>query len=114
MNEQEQLDRLDAQIHSAQDELHQLDQQQKIMDREAALLRRRQRNHRLITRGGMLESYLRCPGQLSDAQVMRLLRLAFEQPAVRQLLESLLSDESSRDLASTPAPSALPQGRNYT
>ncbi len=108
MNEQEQLDRLDAQIRSAQDELHRLDQQQKIMDREAALLRRRQRNHRLITRGGMLESHLRCPGQLSDAQVMRLLRLAFEQPAVQQLLESLLSDDSSRDLASTPAPSALP------
>ena len=38
MNEQEQLDRLDAQIRSAQAELHRLDQQQKIMDREAALL----------------------------------------------------------------------------
>ena len=97
MNEQEQLDRLDAQIRSTQAELHRLDQQQKIMDREAALLRRRQRNHRLITRGGMLESYLRCPGQLDDAQVMNLLRLAFEQPAVRQLLEGLLSDDSSRE-----------------
>lgn len=107
MNEQERLNRLDTQIRSAQAELHRLDQQQKIMDREAALLRR-QRSHRLITRGGMLESFLRCPGQLSDAQVMNLLRLAFEQPAVRQLLESLLSDDSSRGQVPAPAPSALP------
>lgn len=108
MNEQEQLDRLDAQIRSAQAELHRLDQQQKIMDREAALLRRRQRNHRLITRGGMLESFLRCPGQLDDAQVMRLLRLAFEQPAVRQLLESLLAGDSSQEQVCASEPSALP------
>ena len=108
MNEQEQLDRLDSQIRSAQAELHRLDQQQKIMDKEAALLRRRQRNHRLITRGGMLESYLRCPGQLDDAQVMNLLRLAFEQPAVRQLLESLLSDDSFLEQVPALQQSALP------
>lgn len=108
MNEQEQLDRLDEQIRSSRAELHRLDQQQKIMDREAALLRRRQRNHRLITRGGMLESFLRCPGQLSDAQVMRLLRLAFDQLAVRQLLDSLLAGDSSREQIPAPPPSTLP------
>ena len=108
MNEQEQLDRLDEQIRSSRAELHRLDQQQRIMDKEAALLHRRQRNHRLITRGGMLESFLRCPGQLDDAQVMRLLRLAFEQSVVRQLLESLLSDDSTREQVPASSPSALP------
>ena len=108
MNEYDELYRLDAQIRASQEELHRLDQQKKILDREAALLSRRQRTRRLCTRGGMLESYLCHPEQLDDAQIMRLLRLAFDQPAVRQLLESLLSGDSSREQVPALPPSALP------
>ena len=109
MNEQQQLSSIfDAQIQAAEDELHRLDQQKKILDREAALLSRRQRTRRLCTRGGMLETFLRCPEQLDDAQIMQLLRLAFDQPAVRQLLESLLAGDSSREQVPAPSPFALP------
>lgn len=108
MNEQQQLSIFDAQIQAAEEELHRLSQQQKILDREAALLSRHQRTRRLCTRGGMLESFLRCPEQLDDAQIMRLLRLAFDQPAVRQLLESLFADDSFLEQVPAPLPSALP------
>ena len=108
MNEQQQLSIFDAQIQATEEELHRLDQQKKILDREATLLSRRQRTRRLCTRGGMLESFLHCPRQLDNAQVMRLLRLAFEQPAVRQLLESLLAGDSSREQVCASEPSALP------
>ena len=108
MNEQKQLSIFDAQIYAAEEELRRLDQQKKILDREVALLSRRQRTRRLCTRGGMLESFLRRPEQLDDAQIMRLLRLAFDQPAVRQLLDSLLSSDSFREQVSSSSPSALP------
>ena len=108
MNEQQQLSIFDAQIQAAEEELHRLVQQKKILDREAALLSRRQRTRRLCTRGGMLESFLRHPEQLDDAQIMRLLRLAFDQPAVRQLLESLLPGDSFLEQVPALQQSALP------
>ena len=108
MNEIDELGRLDAHISSTKAELRRLDQQKKILDREAVLLARRQRTRRLCKRGGMLESFLRCPEQLDDAQIMRLLRIAFDQPAVRQLLNSLLAGDSSREQVPALPPSALP------
>jgi len=61
---------------------------------------RRERTHRLCTRAGMLESFLRDPQALSNDQVMALLRIAFEQEPVKEALEKMLqeaySDESQR------------------
>ena len=61
---------------------------------------RRERTHRLCTRAGMLESFLRDPEALSNDQVMALLRIAFQQEPVKEALEKMLqeaySDESQR------------------
>ena len=61
---------------------------------------RRERTHRLCTRAGMLESFLRDPEALTNDQVMALLRIAFEQNPVKEVLEKMLqetySDESQR------------------
>ena len=51
---------------------------------------RRERTHRLCTRAGMLESFLRDPEALTDNQVMALLRIAFEQEPVIEALEKML------------------------
>lgn len=37
------------------------------------------RPHHLCTREGMLENFLICPGELTDDQVMELLKLSFRQ-----------------------------------
>lgn len=61
---------------------------------------RRERTHRLCTRAGMLESFLLDPEALSNDQVMALLRIAFEQEPVKEVLNKMLqeaySDESQR------------------
>ena len=61
---------------------------------------RRERTHRLCTRAGILESFLHDPEALSNDQVMALLRIAFEQNPVKEVLEKMLqeaySDESQR------------------
>ena len=60
-----------------------------------AVYTRKERTHRLCTRAGMLESFLKDPEALSNDQVMDLLRIAFEQNAVREALNRLLQEAYS-------------------
>ena len=55
----------------------------------------RERTHRLCTRAGMLESFLRDPEALTNDQVMALLRIAFEQEPVKEALEKMLKEAYS-------------------
>ena len=92
MNELHELEKLDAEIHRRKAEMARLEDQQKILAKEAALLNRRQRTRRLCIRGGMLESFLGVPELLSDEQVMTLLKLAFNTPAVDEQLTVYLNE----------------------
>ena len=56
---------------------------------------RRERTHRLCTRAGMLESFLRDPEALSNDQVMTLLKTAFQQEPVQQTLKMMLQEAYS-------------------
>ena len=47
---------------------------------------------KLYTRGGMLESFLICPGELTDDQVMELLKLSFRQQEVVLALAKMIHD----------------------
>ena len=65
---------------------------------------RRERTHRLCTRAGMLESFLRDPEALSNDQVMTLLKTAFQQEPVQQALKKMLQGAySSRAPGTTEA-----------
>ena len=67
------------------------DQQVKILQNSMKTMNRKERTHRLCTRGGMLESFLVMPGDLTDDQIMEILKVAFRQQAVRETLEAMLS-----------------------
>ena len=90
MTDLERLNKLNAQIASDKDELDLLRRQEKILASQAKELTRRERTHRLCTRGGMLESFLRKPDAVTDAEVMELLILAFRNPEVQARLNKLL------------------------
>ena len=62
---------------------------------------RRERTHRLCTRGGMLESFLRDPNALTNDQVMNLLRVCFRQNPVQETLNQMLEDAYSGRSEST-------------
>lgn len=49
-------------------------------------------NRFVCTRGGMLESFLICPGELTDDQVMELLKLSFRQQEVALALAKMIHD----------------------
>ena len=96
MTDREKLDALNRDIDNTYEQLSFLEQREKILASQSAELTRKQRTHRLCTRGGMLESFLIHPGKLTDKQVMELLSIAFRTPDVAdRLMTFLLTEESN-------------------
>ncbi len=76
--------------------------ERKILERQMSELNRRERVHRLCTRAGMLESFLVCPGELTDDQVMELLKISFRQPEVVLALAKMVHDVHERSNVQNP------------
>ena len=65
------------------------------MQSELKRLTRSEKTHRLCTRAGMLESFLKEPTVLTDEDVMELLAFIFQSEAVQKKLNLLI--ESRRE-----------------
>ena len=76
----------------AEQKLRACQHREKILEHRMSELNRRERVHRLCTRAGMLENFLVCPGELTDDQVMELLKIAFRQPEVALALAKMIHD----------------------
>ena len=76
----------------AEQKLRSCQHRERILERQMSELTRKARVHRLCTRAGMLESFLVCPGELTDDQVMELLKIAFRQPEVALALAKMIHD----------------------
>ena len=83
MSRERERSKLEEQITVAEQKEKRYADQMKILHREKTELDRKKRNHRLFTRGAMLESFLRKPLLLTDDQVYRLLKTAFNIPEVQ-------------------------------
>ena len=83
---------LEEDLRQARDRERYYRQQQKLLLQEQDQLDRKKRNHRIFTRGGMLESFMRAPLLLSDGQVYRLLETAFGTTAVREMETALIAE----------------------
>ena len=86
------LDRLKHQKSKAEKQLFAARHKEKYLEHQVKRLTRSERTHRLCTRGGMLESFLICPGELTDYQVMELLKLSFRQQEVVLALAKMIHD----------------------
>ncbi|HBZ65130.1 MAG TPA: hypothetical protein DEO89_11345 [Lachnospiraceae bacterium] len=75
---------------------------EKILERQIPELTRKARVHRLCTRAGMLESFLVCPEELTDDQVMELLKISFRQPEVAVALAQMIQDVQERRSVQNP------------
>lgn len=97
MNSKQDRNDLEQRIAAAEGKEKHYSDQMKILRREQEQLERKKRNHRIFTRGAMLESFLRKPLLLTDKQVFQLLKTAFNVPAV-QAKEAVLTNEATGDL----------------
>ena len=67
----------------------------RAQEKNLIMFDRKERTHRLCTRGGMLESFLHDASALTDEQVMELLRVCFRQNPVQDALNKMLEDAYS-------------------
>ena len=75
---------------------------EKVLEHRMAELTRRERVYRLCTRAGMLESFLICPGELTNDQVMELLKISFRQPEVVLALAKMVHDVHEKENVPNP------------
>ena len=68
---------------------------EKRLESEIKRLTRIERTHRLCTRAGMLETFLREPTILTDDDVMELLTFIFHSEAVQKKLELLIENRKN-------------------
>ena len=99
---------MNKEIEKLQDEkcrteakLRHLNHEIKAMEAEEKGLRRKERNHRIFTRGGMLEAFLLKPLLLTDDQVHEILSKAFRTPEVDGLLKTMIREAKDEQYGET-------------
>ena len=91
----EELEKLRHEQYVAERKLTAAKHKEKRLQNELKRLTRSGRNHRLCTRAGMLETFLKEPTVLTDEGVMELLTFIFQSEAVQKKLNLLI--ESRRE-----------------
>ena len=88
----EQLEKLKQQKYVAEKKLTAAKHKEKRLENEIKRLTRSERTHRLCTRAGMLETFLREPTILTDDDVMELLTFLFHGEAAQKKLDMLIEN----------------------
>lgn len=86
----------------AEQQLRYCQHREKILEHQIPELTRKARVHRLCTRAGMLESFLIRPEELTNDQVMELLKIVFRQPEVERTLSKMIQEVQNPRNVSTP------------
>ena len=86
----EKLEKLKHDQYVAERKLTAAKHKEKQLEHKLKQLTRSERTHRLCTRAGMLETFLREPTVLTDDDVMELLTFIFHSEAVQKKLELLI------------------------
>ena len=94
--ENEQLEKLRQQKYAAEKKLTAARHKEKQLQHELKRLTRSERTHRLCTRAGMLETFLKEPTLLTDDDVMELLTFIFQSESVQKKLNLLIESRKER------------------
>ena len=90
----EKLEKLNQEIEKTEAKLRRAQHEEKILEHQIKTLTRKERTHRLCTRGAELERYLPHPELVTDEQVSLFLKLLLHKDSTRQLMEKLFGDNS--------------------
>ena len=92
----QEIEKLKEEKHRNEAKLRQLKHEQKALEAEGKGLRRRERNHRIFTRGGMLEAFLLKPTLLTDDQVHSLLKIIFHKSEINAILNRMVAEAEEK------------------
>ena len=88
----EELEKLEREKYVVERKLTAAMHKEKRLQSELKRLTRSERTHRLCTRAGMLETFLREPTILTDDDVMELLTFLFHGEAAQKKLDMLIEN----------------------
>lgn len=91
------LEKLKHDQYVAERKLTAAKHKEKRLENEIKRLTRSERTHRLCTRAGMLETFLREPTVLTDDDVMELLTFIFHSDAVQKKLNMLIENRKETE-----------------
>ena len=86
----EKLEKLNQEIEKTEAKLRRAQHEEKILEHQIKTLTRKERTHRLCTRGAMLESFLIRPEVLTDDDVMDILKQAFSQTGMKEVVSEIV------------------------
>ena len=93
----EKLEKLKHERYVAERKLTAARHREKQLESEMKRLTRSERTHRLCTRAGMLETFLKEPTLLTDDDVMELLTFIFHSKTVQQKLNLLIENRKKNE-----------------
>lgn len=88
----EKLEKLNQEIERTEAKLRRAQHEEKILVHQIKTLNRRERTHRLCSRGAELERYLPHPELVTEEQVKLILKLLFHQESARKIVERVLAE----------------------
>lgn len=91
----EEFEKLEHEKYVLEKKLTAAKHKEKRLQSELKRLTRGERTHRLCTRAGMLETFLRKPTVLTDDNVMELLTFIFHSEAVQKKLNLLIENREN-------------------
>lgn len=91
----EEFEKLEHEKYVLEKKLTAAKHKEKRLQSELKRLTRGERTHRLCTRAGMLETFLREPTVLTDDAVMELLTFIFHSEAVQKKLNLLIENRKN-------------------
>ena len=80
------LEKLNRELEKSEKKLRKAINDEKALQHQLKQLTRKERTHRLCTRGAMLESFLTRPEVLTDDDVMEILKQAFSQTGMKEVV----------------------------
>ena len=86
------LEKLNRELEKSEKKLRKAINDEKALQHQLKQLTRKERTHRLCTRGAMLESFLIRPEVLTDDDVMDILKQAFSQTDIKEVVAESVKD----------------------
>ena len=93
----ENLEKLNRQLAKGEARLRRAQHEEKILEHQMKQLTRKERTHRLCTRGAMLESFLIRPEVLTDDDVMDILPEVLTDDDVMDILKQAFSQTGMKE-----------------
>ena len=93
----EKLKQLNQEIAKGEARLRRAQHEEKILQHQIKTLKRKERTHRLCTRGAMLESCLPHPEAVTDEQVSAIFNALFGRSETKRLIDTVLAGTGHKE-----------------